>query len=455
MQDTTLGQRLDRLNVSRFHRRLLALIAAGMFFDSFDIYIAGAVLGAMVQSGESDLSHNAAFLSATFLGMTLGAWFAGILGDRYGRRFSYQFNLALYGGASLLAAFVPTIDWLIACRFVMGLGMGAEIVVGYGVLSEFTPARSRGRFGTILNLIINTSLFLATALGWLIIPRFGWRWMFVIVGVGAFVVWFLRKNMPESPRWLAERGRVQEAEAIIRRIETESGVMPGTPLTQMAPQPEVGIGTLFGPGLRRNTLVGITVLVALFIVNYAFVSWVPTFLVKQGHGISNSLGMTALMFAGGPLGSIIGFLLADRIGRRWGLVLGSVAGLVLAVCYGLVESSIGISIVGFLVTCVIYVLSSLSVAVYVPELFPTALRLRGAGLCNAVGRAVSIVVPYAVAGIYGSTGLTGVMALIFVTLAAQAVIVGAFGPETKGRSLEELEQTTSTVAVTQAVDQTL
>ncbi|MEJ1975274.1 MAG: MFS transporter [Acetobacteraceae bacterium] len=440
MSDTTLGQRLDRVNVTGFHKRVLGLIAAGMFFDSFDIYIAGAVLGAMVQSGESDLSHNAMFLSATFLGMMLGAWVAGVLGDRYGRRFSYQFNLALYGGASIAGALMPDINWLILCRFVMGLGMGAEIVVGYGTLSEFIPARARGRFGTILNLIINTSLFLATFLGWLIIPRFGWRWMFVIVGVGAFVVWFLRKNMPESPRWLAEHGRVREAEAIVRTIEAESGIAPGGPPIQTQPERSIGVGALFGPALLRNTLVGITVLVALFIVNFAFVAWVPTFLVKQGHGISGSLGLTALMFAGGPLGSLIGFALADGVGRKWGIVAGSLVGLVLVVCYAVVESNIGLSIVGFLVTCVIYVLSSLSVAVYVPELFPTSLRMRGTGLCNAVGRAVSIAIPYGVAGIFTVAGLTGVMALIFVTLLVQAVIVGIFGPETKRRSLEELGQ---------------
>ena len=135
MSTIDVGWRLDRLSVSRFHWRVLALIAAGMFFDSFDLYLAGGVLGALVQSGESTLQMNAMFISATFLGMMIGAWFAGILGDRFGRKFTYQFNLMIFGIASLAGAVAPSMTWLIAARFVMGLGLGAEIVVGYGTLA--------------------------------------------------------------------------------------------------------------------------------------------------------------------------------------------------------------------------------------------------------------------------------------------------------------------------------
>ncbi len=435
------GFRLDRLNISAFHYRMLALIAAGMFFDSFDIYIAGGVLGAMVQSGESTLALNAAFLSATFVGMMLGAWLSGVLGDRYGRKFCYQLNLLIYGGASLAGALAPSMTWLIGFRFIMGLGMGAEIVVGYGTLSEFIPARHRGRFGTILNLIINTTLFIATFLGWLIIPTYGWRWMFVIAGVGALAVWFMRQSMPESPRWLATKGRDREADAIIRQAETQSTVDESWKDDSAAAdraQKEGRLADLFAPRLRMRTITGIVVLVALFIVNYAFVSWVPTFLVKQGHSISNSLGLTALMFAGGPLGSFIGFLLSERIGRKWGIVIFSLLGLVGGVFYVFATSAVALSIAGFAITCIIYVLSSLSVAVYVPELFPTNVRLRGVGLCNATGRAVSIVVPYVVAYTFDRNGISGVIALISATLLAQAVVVAAIGAETRQRSLENL-----------------
>src|ERR1700761_295874 len=218
LAEASIGYRLDRLPLSRFHWRLPGLVAAGMFFDSFDIYIAGTVLASLIHSGESTLKLNATFVSVTFIGMMAGAWLSGVLGDRFGRRFSYQINLGIYGFASIAAALAPSIYWLIFFRLVMGLGMGAEIVVGYATLSEFIPAKWRGRFGTILNLIINTSLFLSTFLGWLIVPHYGWRWMFAIAGCGALFVWFLRKSMPESPRWLEARGRAEEASGIVTRI---------------------------------------------------------------------------------------------------------------------------------------------------------------------------------------------------------------------------------------------
>lgn len=436
-----IGRRLDGLALSRFHGRLMALVAAGMYFDSFDIYIASAVLGALIKSGESTLPLNAAFLSVTFLGMMLGAMLAGVLGDRYGRKFCYQFNLALYGGASLAGAFAPSMAWLIAFRFVMGLGMGAEIVVGYGTLGEFVPARHRGQLGTVLNLIINTSLFLSTFLGWLVIPAYGWRPMFVIVGLGAGVVWFLRKSLPESPRWLVGQERHAEAEAIVRRIEAVSrraDVPEPTPPAAAAAAP-ARFADLFGPALRARTATGIACLVGLFTVNYAFVSWIPTFLVQGGHSVSNSLGLTALMFAGGPLGSLIALALAEPLGRKWGIVVFSLVGIALGVAYAFATDPVLVVAAGFATTACIYVLSSFSVASYVPELFPTSLRLRGSGLCNAVGRAVNIGVPYAVAWCFAGFGIAGVMALICLTLLAQAVIVAALGPETKRRSLEALE----------------
>lgn len=446
--EASIGYRLDRVPLAGFHWRLLGLIAAGMFFDSFDIYIAGAVLAALIHSGESTLQLNASFVSATFIGMMAGAWLSGLLGDRYGRRFSYQFNLGIYGFASIAAALSPNVYWLIFFRLVMGLGMGAEIVIGYGTLSEFIPAAWRGRFGTILNLIINTSLFVSTFLGWLIIPHYGWRWMFAIAGVGALIVWFLRKSMMESPRWLASRGRTTEAEEIVTRIELACGVDPASP--DYAPVPVDAltrddipattgrVSDLFSRRLLTRTITGITVLVGLFTVNYAFVSWIPTFLVKQGHSVSNSLGLTTLMFAGGPLGSLIAFALAERLGRKWGIVVFSLVGVAFGIAYPFAQSEVMIIACGFAITACIYVLSSFSVASYVPELFPTEVRLRGAGLCNTIGRGFNIVVPYLVASAFAAFGIVGVISMIVGTLLLQALIVAAIGPETKNRSLEEI-----------------
>jgi MFS transporter, putative metabolite:H+ symporter len=198
------------------------------------------------------------------------------------------------------------------------------------------------------------------------------------------------------------------------------------------------LADLFSRRLLSRTITGIVVLVALFIVNFAFVSWIPTFLVKQGHSVANSLGLTAVMFAGGPVGSLIAFLLAERIGRKWGIVLFSLICAAFGTAYPFAQSEVAITALGFAITACIYVLSSFSVATYVPELFPTELRLRGSGVANTVGRAVSIGVPYAVAAAFTGFGIAGVLTLIVGTLLLQALIVGVLGTETRRRSLEAI-----------------
>ena len=152
------GGRLDRLPIGPFHYRIMTLIGIGMFFDGFDIYIAGTVLGVTLKSGFSTLSQNAVFISATFVGMMVGSFGTGFLGDRFGRRFSYQFNLLVFGLASLAAAFAPNMTILIFCRFVMGVGLGAENVVGYSTMTEFVPAKSRGKWLGLMAVCIGTGL---------------------------------------------------------------------------------------------------------------------------------------------------------------------------------------------------------------------------------------------------------------------------------------------------------
>src|ERR1700722_8260161 len=222
------GARLDRLPVSAFHRRVFALVAIGMFFDGFDIYIAGTVLGTTLHSGFSTMGQNAAFVSMTFVGMMLGSFFTGFLGDRFGRRFTYQANLALFGLASLAAAFAPSMTVLIGLRFLMGVGLGAENVVGYSTLTEFAPAATRGRWLGFMAVVVVTGLPVAVLLSTVMIPHYGWRSLFVLGGIGALIVWYIRKALPESPRWLESVGRMAEAEALMQSIEREAA--QGQPL---------------------------------------------------------------------------------------------------------------------------------------------------------------------------------------------------------------------------------
>jgi putative MFS transporter len=232
----------------------------------------------MVKEGFTDLRHGAMFVSATFVGMMIGAFAAGYVGDRLGRRYSYQLNLGIFGLASIAACFAPNIEWLIALRFIMGVGLGAELVVAAGTLAEFVPPATRGKWVSLLAIIINSGLFAALAAGYWIIPNLGWRYMFAVAGVGALVVWFLRHRMPESPRWLESVGKLDEAEATLISIEREVEAQVGKlPPVQRVVDLNVGVTsfrTLFVPGMRGRTCVAALTAIA---VNIGFTALSPGF----------------------------------------------------------------------------------------------------------------------------------------------------------------------------------
>jgi MFS transporter, putative metabolite:H+ symporter len=438
---TQAGPRLDRLPIGRFHWRMLGLIGSGMFLDGFEIYLAGSVLGVLVKDGWSDLQLNAHFISATFVGMVIGTWIAGVLGDRFGRRFSYQFNLLLFGVASLAGALAPSMPWLIAARLFMGIGLGAEIVVGYVTLAEFVPPKTRGHWLSGLAIVTNSALFISSLIGYLIIPSLGWRAMFALAGLGALIVWYLRKRMPESPRWLESQGRFEEAEQALQAIEAE--VSGGQPLPAVTTEMPVApgsegrsIGAVFSRQLLPSTIVGSVICIAISIGVYGLIVWLPTFFVKQGYSVASSLGFTTLMSLGGPAGALVGYLIADRVGRRASLIGTSLAAIALSIVYAYAHDTVVFVIAGFGLVSSIYLLIAIGWALYIPELFPTDLRMRGTGVCNTAGRLMTIVTPYIVITAFGLYGVSGVLALVIGIMLLVCVLVFTLGTETTRRPLE-------------------
>ena len=443
------GGRFDRLPVGSFHYRIMWLIGLGMFLDGFDIYVAGTVLGATLKSGFSTLGQNALFVSVTFLGMMTGAFATGFLGDRFGRRFTYQANLLLFGAASIAAAFAPSMSVLIVLRFFIGIGLGAENVVGYATMTEFVPARSRGRWLGLMAVFVVTGLPAASLVGYLVIPTLSWRAMFIVGGIGALAIWVLRKRLPESPRWLESAGRVEEAERLMLEIEAEAGA--GRTLPPPAPpQPiaaTLGIGALLSPPLLSRMVVGCICLVVVNTLLYGFVTWLPTFFVTEGFSIARSAGFALLMGVGAPVGSAIGALMADRWGRKPTIVGASVCAIVFGAIYPTVTDPVLLPVIGFALTVPIYVLVALLFGIYIPELFPTSIRLRASGICHAFGRGATVVTPFIVVALFQSHGVGGVMALMIGLLVLQAVVVALFGVEPSQRGLEEIEQASPGVLV--------
>ncbi|WP_446899272.1 MFS transporter [Clostridium sp. LBM24168] len=439
-----ISEKMDYVPVSKLHYKILWLIGLGIFLDGFDVYLAGGVLGVLLKSGWSNISLNATFISVTFVGLLIGSLITGFLGDSFGRKFSYQLNLLIFGGASLIAAFSPNMIFLIACRGIMGIGLGAEIVTGYALLAEFVPSKTRGKWVSMLSLITNVSTPAAAFLGYLIIPRFGWRWMFVFVGLFSIVVWCLRKNMPESPRWYESKGMEENAQHVVDIFYGEAE----KELSSSISQPDVikkernkksgEFRDLFSKNMISRTIVGCAVLVAINTLIYTFVSWAPTFFLRKGINVSRSLGYTTIMMIGAPLGALIGSFIVDKLGRKWCLIVFMLIAGILGYTYASQSIMVIILTIGFFLTIIIYILLTLGLAIYVPELFPTNIRLRGSGFCNAVGRLATIFSPYGVAWILKNYDTKAVFMALGCVLIIVAFIIALLGVETKQKSLDEI-----------------
>jgi MFS transporter, putative metabolite:H+ symporter len=436
------GARLDRLPISSFHYRLFGLVGAGMFFDGYDLYVAGGVLASAIQTKFSTVPQNLQFISLTFVGMTLGALITGFVGDKMGRRFTYQINLLIFGLASLAAAFAQDMTQLIACRFVQGLGLGAEIVVGYSTLTEFVPPKTRGRWLTMMAFLVVAGFPVTALLGYLIIPTWGWRPMFVIAAVGSLIVWYLRKNLPESPRWLEAQGRSAEAESLMQAIEAEAGGgKPLPPIVVPAPVPQVAAADMLKPPLLQRLIVGCWVLITINTLIFGFVIFLPQFFLRQGLTITNSLAYTLVLSTASLVGCALGAYSSDAFGRRFSIIGASIVTIIAGFIYARFDAASDPAIVltiGFILIVAIYVQTAILFGVYTPELFPTEIRLRANGICNTFGRGATVVSPFIVGSLMASYNLPGVVWLMIGLVLVQIVVVWAWGVEPRNRGLEDV-----------------
>lgn len=432
--------------MTRFHRQLILAIGAGLLVDGFDVYLASGVAGALVEQGFASLTQVAQLTAVTFMGLGVGGFVCGLLGDRLGRRRTLRWTLAVVLLGSIVSAFAQDMPQLILLRFVTALGLGGETVLGYAMLSEFLPPAQRGRWLAFLGLLANAGMPLALFTGYATLPHpEGWRLMLIIPGLAALAVLYLRRRLPESPRWLVAQGRQLEAAAVVDSIEC------GTPSPRTSAAEDIPSATeraamgravlpafrdLFAPGTRRRLLVGSSINVAMMSAVFGFVSWLPAFFVSEGRDIASSVLFAAVMSIGSPFGVFLGLLVTERIERKWGIVLFSSIAALLGVAYAFAATPALIVSSGFLVVTAVYLTGTLGMTGYVPELFPTALRMRGVGFCATMGRIVGIGLPFIIVPVFAAAGQAGVVIGVASILLGQALIVALFGVRTNARSLE-------------------
>jgi putative MFS transporter len=427
---STLSQRLDRLPFTRAHLRVLTGSGVGWALDAMDVGLISFVIAALAAQWSLQPSETAWIASIGFVGMAIGASVGGLLADRFGRRQVFALTLLVYGVATGASALVGGLAALLVLRFLVGLGLGAELPVASTYVSEFAPARIRGRLIVILEAFWAVGWTLAALIGYFVIPSSenGWRWAFALGAIPAVYALVVRWGLPESARWLERRGRFTQAESVVRTFEEAAGVTPapaaGRPVASPAKATSLGerLGALWSAEFRVRTA---CLWLVWFCVNFSYYGafiWIPSILVAQGYDLVRSFGFTLII----TLAQLPGYAAAAWLIEVWGrratlsvFLIGSAASAVFFGTAGspgvIIAAGMALSFFNLGAWGALYAVS--------PEMYPTSLRATGTGWAAGAGRIASIVAPLVVPPLLmagGAPTLFVVFAVFFAVAAAAA-----------------------------------
>jgi putative MFS transporter len=427
--------RLEQLPFTRFHMRLRLIVGAATFFDLFDAIMIAFVAPALIRPWSLSPPQIGLLISAAYVGQFVGALFFGWLAGGIGRRRTILLTTACYGIGSLLVAGAWDLNSMLVLRALQGIGLGGEVPVASAYLSEWIAADVRGRYVAFFELTAPVGILAAGLLGAWVVPEFGWRWMFIIGAVPALLVFPLRSQMPESPRYLMRMGRLDEAERIVAEVERQAPPgAPRAPRREIQPASERPRSAHFG----QIVIVG-GLWFCCYFINYGLTGWLPSIYRGVYHlDVGTSLRYGLATSAAGVVGAILCGLLIDRIGRRiWFAGAFLLAGAPL-VALALMPDGGALDLLALASLSYIFVSGcSAALYLYTPEIFPTRNRALGTGAGSACARVASATAPILVGFILANGALTTAFALF----GAMALVGGLFSGwliETAKRPLEAI-----------------
>lgn len=436
-----IAERLDALPFTRRHAWVLGGSGIGWALDAMDVGLISFIIAALAAQWHLAPSETSWIASAGFAGMAIGASLGGLLADRFGRRRVFAITLLIYGVATGASALVGGLVALLILRFIVGLGLGAELPVASTYVSEFAPARMRGRIIVFLEAFWALGWTASAVIGYLVVPSSadGWRWAFALGAIPAAYALLVRWGLPESPRWLSSRGRDAEASAIVRDFEAAAGRVSFTPApTESGPThaaPRARVSALWAAPLRGRTT---ALWILWFCVNFSYYGafiWIPTILVSQGYDLVRSFGFTLIITLAQLPGYAVAAWLIEAWGRRATLATFLAGSVVAAVFFGTASGEVAVIAAGMALS--FFNLGAWG-ALYAatPETYPTPLRATGAGWAAGVGRIASIVAPLSVPPLLGLGGAP-LLFVVFAAFFAVAVVAALFLREERGRALAE------------------
>jgi len=455
-QNYAILARIDRLPPSRHLMGVVARIAAGGWFEFFELFMPGFISLGLVRSGIFTISNKglldthsfASFLASFFVGMFLSTAVFGFVSDKFGRRAVFIYSMIVYSLAQLTVAVLSDPLLIDIARLVAGFAVGMQLVNNDCYITELTPRSRRGHYMTVSYIFVLSSIPVAALLAALLVPQdpfgiAGWRIVVALGSLSGLLVWFVQRGLPESPRWLEVHGRVAEANAIVthieQRIETELSAALSPPDLDV-PDAVIEKGRwqeIFSAFYLPRTLLISVFQFSQTIAVFGFTAFVPVLLIKHGFSIVHSLNYSLAIVLLAPVGAACGAYFSERIERKWQLVFASLLIGIAGSVFATGESVVVIVCAGGLIALGNNWLISIFHP-YAAELFPTRIRARAIGFTFCWSRVSSVFVGYWVGDLLAAYGQNAVFVMIGAAMVAIIMGVGVFGPATNGRSLEVL-----------------
>lgn len=446
----TRGQiiaRIERMPGNMMHVRARLLIGLATFFDGFDVIAIAATLPLLIANWSLTPGQIGFLIAAPSVGQLVGALVFPALAERFGRLRSVGWSAGIIGLMSIACGFAPSFEIFALLRIVQGLGLGGELPVAATYINEVTRAHGRGRFVLLYEVVFPIGLMVSNAVGAWLVPRFGWEVMYFLGGVPLVLFFVLRRLVPESPRWLAEKGRLAEADAALKAFEARAKE-PLPPLGNLGVFDEMGhhhprrrVRDLVGRAYLNRTLAVWMLWATCGFIQYGLSTWLPTVYKTVYHApLQVALNLAAGASVLGVVGSLVCAMVVDRVGRKPVISVSFVLCALSLVAAGVLHNA-SVYVVATCCALAMGFLASgfITAYVYTPELYPTSIRAMGCGIGGAWLKLAAIFAPGLIAGTIGSGNLSAAFYALAAVPFLAALTVHFLGIETKGQVLEELE----------------
>jgi putative MFS transporter len=436
--------RMEQVPFSRWHMNARLVMGSATFFDAFNALSLAFALPTLIRLWHISPKQSGLLISASYVGQLAGALVFSALAEKVGRIRGTTASIAIMSIMSFGCAMAGNFSTLLACRLVQGIGVGGEMPVAATYINELSRAHGRGRFFLLYEMIFPLGLMATGQIGAWLVPAHGWNAIFLLGGIPGLLITFLVARLPESPRWLISKGRLREAEAIVKQIEASTGrrVPAGATFTTASTPSLTQRGRwseLLSNIYRGRTVIAWILWASAFFIANSLNNWMPSLYNTVYHlSLRQSLRAASMTNVAQVAVLFVCAFSIDRIGRRNWTVAAFVVGGGMLALLGMIgaQKVLSVMILGTLGYGIIGSINAV-LYLYTPEIYPTRMRAIGTGLATSWLRIASAVGPALVGFMVDAKGIHSVF-LMFAGIS----VVGAFAAtcmvETSDRRLEEI-----------------